>query len=492
MSDLTPILRENFPQWMAIRNDSASLGAQFLSAFGIELGELTDYIDMFFSERFIDTINIGEIDIIYKTETQEALLNEPVYGDGVQLERVTRLDQFYSRIDDIYITENTTVYCRKHYDNFTIGGIPHVLEIHHVWNAFDELGLLLGVTRKNGESNVEFKERILDVFRNPPSSTIPGLKTHLERALGKSVDIQPLYDIKPDAYGHITPDFASYIAELSRAVPFTWDTALWDDTYWNTVKDIAFDYLPHIYNPDLSMWKKEEFQSGIGDNDDLEVIMPSEEPDEQSFTYEVGLAGIVDRTETIHTEHKLKYKVYAKGQKASAKHDPINAKYSIMASEDVPFEYDVTGHKVYTRKFNDEFDGTYESNNIQIIPGNTISNPDQRKLRVYVDFKSINPAQTPTLHSIGVKWRDVNNTLQTITLSTAEELTYNDPPESTVYPVINTDLNSVMVDLNGDVVLGHSPYSRTYNTVNSWKDGILENVKSTHEGLVMILPTERI
>jgi hypothetical protein len=64
------------------------------------------------------------------------------------------------------------------------------LLIHHVWNFFDEFGLLLDTPRLYGEKNAPYKERILDVFRRPAGSHYQGLINGIARELGLIHEVQ--------------------------------------------------------------------------------------------------------------------------------------------------------------------------------------------------------------------------------------------------------------------------------------------------------------
>jgi len=55
---------------------------------------------------------------------------------------------------------------------------------HHVYNAFDEAGLLLGLPRLKDEQNPEYKQRLLDVFVHRANSTYTGLVNGITRELG--------------------------------------------------------------------------------------------------------------------------------------------------------------------------------------------------------------------------------------------------------------------------------------------------------------------
>jgi hypothetical protein len=258
--------------------------------------------------------------------------------------------------------------------------------------------------------------------------------------------------------------------------------------------DIGLDYLPHIYNPDTSMWANEDFQPGIGDNDDLLISPPTKESPEKTFNYKVGLSGTVDRSEEVYAEHELELRVHAEGQKIQQDKLPKKVYHTVVASEDVPFSYDVRAYKLYDRIHTESFSGTpdtYEVSNIDIVHGNKIMSANNRYLKVRIKLNTNDPTKTPKLRTLTINWKDTNDAPQTIILATSEDFTRNDEATSFDFPLINTDLNSCETTAENVVQIGKGDYSRYYDTMNSWKDGVRQNVKPTRAGLTMVLPQER-
>ncbi len=192
-SRFTEYMAALLPSWMAIRKDRQSIGQQFLNHFGLEFEEIQDYLDYCLDNLFITTADVDQIDAVYKAPLP--LGAEPgsylaVWGDGHPVELFDGLEDFYRAVGDAGIVdfERRCIYTRQFYDDFRISilGAEHklTLEPHHVWNVFDEFGLFLGLTRWPGEKNVDFKERILDVFRYPPNATRLGLCHAIARDLG--------------------------------------------------------------------------------------------------------------------------------------------------------------------------------------------------------------------------------------------------------------------------------------------------------------------
>jgi hypothetical protein len=58
---------------------------------------------------------------------------------------------------------------------------------HQVFNEFDRFGLLLGLSRIEGEKNSEYKQRLLDVLVHPANATHQGLIYGITRELGLEI-----------------------------------------------------------------------------------------------------------------------------------------------------------------------------------------------------------------------------------------------------------------------------------------------------------------
>lgn len=77
------------------------------------------------------------------------------------------------------------------------------------WNQFDELGLLVGITRLESEDNASFRRRIRDSYVHRANSTYQGMINGITRDLGlslfKAISINPKVDsngyfLAPDPY----------------------------------------------------------------------------------------------------------------------------------------------------------------------------------------------------------------------------------------------------------------------------------------------------
>lgn len=210
----TEKIRSMLPFWLQMKKQpNESIGLQFLNFFGLQFDDVKKILDYAYKQNKIMEMDEGFIDIVYK-----AIL--PTYFDinsikGAKSSNIvlTKSDSLYHffglgvnyGIDepihnpDYYFIdeEKKIVYVREAYDKNgerPYGQIDLILKngelyniettLHHVWNFFDEFGALLACPRLFGENNHDYKLRILDVFKNPASSTKIGLLNGIARELG--------------------------------------------------------------------------------------------------------------------------------------------------------------------------------------------------------------------------------------------------------------------------------------------------------------------
>lgn len=209
----TERIRTMLPFWFKIKkHPRETLGIDFLNVFGLQLDDIEKVLDYAQRQYYIDTADEHFVDIVYKVllpshyDTDEISM---VYTDTKSLDRVFSLFDFFQlekNIYDIYNekpstdfyildTTNKIIYVREPFDkdnentngkiNISYKGNKKVfpLQLHHVWNFFDEFGALVGCKRLYGEKNHSYKQRILDVFKNPANSTRYGLVNGIAREL---------------------------------------------------------------------------------------------------------------------------------------------------------------------------------------------------------------------------------------------------------------------------------------------------------------------
>ena len=213
---------QKLPSWFKMRRDPInSVGAQFLEVTGLEYDNMEFILNYAYEQSRIDKADLSQTDVVYKAQlpgTVSAGDTVKVTAESFLLQYTSILSEFFNlgsglepiiNYDNPYIVdyEERYAYVRKPYnpdsDNkygkvrvtvyrkgeLTPTSEPYFdeivsLKLHHVWNFFDEFGMLLNTQRLLGESNAEYKERILDVFKNVSNASRDGLFNGIAREVG--------------------------------------------------------------------------------------------------------------------------------------------------------------------------------------------------------------------------------------------------------------------------------------------------------------------
>lgn len=532
VSEFTQSMQSMLPQWMKMAKDPNSVGAKFLDVFGMEFEDVKQYLDFVSNNQYIDTADIGQIDITYKVpialpivldietiDTVSALKGEERHFFRV----VSTLREFYLGNEEhkaILDREAGVIYIRpsemlmaegplmKPVDVVEINGTPHYeYMLHHIWNAFDEFGLLLGVERLFGERNTEFKERILDVFKKPGNSTKTGLTNAISRELGIEPEQVTLNEFANKAFrgsllneedGSPTKKFLRYVDNINKIFGFTWDNMTWGDAYWRSIEEdqMGLEYLPHVWDASTEGWKDTDFQSGVGDGEELKVIAPKEESNVRNFKYSIGLRGRNSGLERIDPELGFKYKITAKGKILDEEYKPEVYKYTIVSAEIVMLHYLVKGMKDYITQIKVDFNPStpgyaYDdmaNPSMEIVKGTTNlskSDGEWKYHKLIFDLETNSNRLTPSLNSVTVKWRDINGVLKDFKLDTEADFTRND-----VY--VNTEMTDVAINPTGAVELGYGEFYHMIDTEGSFMGGApMATVEIMREGSIRLkLPKE--
>jgi hypothetical protein len=195
-SDFTQRMADEYPNWTKIRNDKTSTGQQFLNYFGIELETVRDYLKWIQEQKYISTADVHMYDWIKMYPLPSISMSDTitVWNEGKKVEVLETLREFFYNERNnggILDYQDMRFYIEKsqgplRFDivrNGTITSLTVEAMDFHIWNTFDEFGMLLGVKRLHLESNEDFKERILDVFRYPSGTHDLGLTHGIARDL---------------------------------------------------------------------------------------------------------------------------------------------------------------------------------------------------------------------------------------------------------------------------------------------------------------------
>ncbi|ECP9029757.1 low copy number virion structural protein [Campylobacter jejuni] len=203
-TELTQRMADEYPNWTKIRQSKASTGQLFLNYFGMELETVKDYLEWIREQKYIGTADLQALDWVKMYQlpevkpTDEIKLLQPfdsggtvIYTEMTVLESLKEF--FYNEYNQggIIDYQDMRLYCTKSYSDLKITitrdgeTTEHMITPldYHIWNSFDEFGMILGVKRLHLEQNEEFKERILDVFRYPSGTHDIGLTNGIAREL---------------------------------------------------------------------------------------------------------------------------------------------------------------------------------------------------------------------------------------------------------------------------------------------------------------------
>ncbi|MCR3758655.1 Low copy number virion structural protein [Clostridium felsineum] len=218
IKDYTQKIISALPYWFEIRKyPEKAIGAKFLEVFGIELQEVFDILDYAYKQTRIDTADMDFTNIVYKTVLPYNVNSNNVTcvrSKDTVLAKVGSIGKFFGinsndlsypelYENNVYFIDDSKniLYVKHNYDALKSNEAGFIqvlctdksytlpLSIYKVWNFFDEFGLLLDCPRLYGETNAEYKMRILDVFKNPAGSNKEGLMNAIARELNMRKEI---------------------------------------------------------------------------------------------------------------------------------------------------------------------------------------------------------------------------------------------------------------------------------------------------------------
>jgi hypothetical protein len=381
------------------------------------------------------------------------------------------------------------------------GGITlYDLTIHHIWNVFDEFGLLLGLPRLFKESNNDYRIRLRRVFSKRGGPTKEGLENSVGFLLGiDGVEINELCDVafrnsllNPD--GSASDTLKKYARIVNDQISNTWDHMSWDRAYWKALKDsdLGFEYLPHVWDASISGWDSNDFQSGIGSGLDLFVKAPLRQEDIQDFDYYIGGRAIVNSDGIRYPDHYFDYRVVARGKVIDVGSLIEHIKYTIVSAENFDlgqtFEnatIKVNGTCKYQQFPIIEWDTGTMDNSLERVSSNKIMSPSEMGtdpvlqmnfIKITVTLEN-NVNDTPILSSLTVGWKDTSDVEHSITLDDQTDFEMNDNVEViSASPLVHTARYNVTTD-TGCVELAHGEFQQVIDTDADWRNGTLNNLK---------------
>jgi hypothetical protein len=335
-----------FPSWTKMYSDSLEKATPSLAlpdtvagkVVNALLGEDLDQVEMFLSKIDLDS-HIGTADknqiawIYVSTSVRPGFIK--IVGDGVELSRV---DSYYEllnlRFQDYtfyYDFVNQRVYTIRPFTNLYADAVKLEQIYIQNYNSFDELGAKVGLQRLYLESNSNFKARIIDVYKNPPSADVNGLKLALRRELdiwraygatpsynylGATPEILEISDLQSstpyvDAEGNPTSTFYNFVEDINKRFPSNYGYARWEESYWDYAgtKQEGVSSIPQV--ADVATVDSEYYQAGIGDFDDAKILLEKIDESINTFSFGLKLNGLKSTTtELAYEPLKIAYDTY--------------------------------------------------------------------------------------------------------------------------------------------------------------------------------------
>ena len=365
MFDYSSMLKraiEFFPIWSDIRKRSSkSIGGMLVSSALDETLELEQAIQKYKDFYFLNKYQDKEDDIIaYVYAANVSLLDNldevSIVYDNQELSLTLNIDEFYNNKELSYY-ENGLIYIHEEKYKNEIKQIKIYVEEHyysyqlerkHVWNIFDEFACFVGLERHVNESNTSLKNRILFSTKNMGNNSEQGLKNAIMTELigifpEISSDEIEISKVTPESLMKPYKEFNTLLDMLSSMNRDVLKDKRWDLDKWSyDFKSIEF--LDNVWDEVI-----EEYQNGIGSDDDLQVVIAD---NEKTTDAEITLYN----KSTIKLDKYVANKQINKNIKFKLKRfenilNPVNVKYAIKASEAV----DITNENIEL--------SVYENNN---------------------------------------------------------------------------------------------------------------------------------
>lgn len=389
----TRILLDKFPQWTQMHEDSKSsigtdpnefpyefpftlynlidqdievaqtesVGGSFLNAIAGEwLEDLRRELSYREFQKYIDTVDLDQMAWAYRAELEDLFVYS-VEGDGTELTRAADAREFreskdeptcYIDFDEGYILVNQL------YNTFKVNGVSLELELFHVWNYLDEVGLFVDLDRLPAEDNESYQTRIKDVYINRGGVGVESLKLALRRELNiwkaygatpnssyagatptilsfEDIENDPLY-FDPD--GMPTKKFVEFAQDLAKQFPTTWGHFIWDRALWDVAgrDNQGYGVLPYRY--DATPVDDAYVQSGVGDGNDLFVFEPSTITGPRDFTAKLKVRGRKRSTRTEYPPVTFSCSVFGYGDFSYWDHPAKSVWYTLEVELKNPLE----------------------------------------------------------------------------------------------------------------------------------------------------------
>lgn len=335
VEDILKSMKKHFPRWMDIRRKHSSTGSLLLESISEEIADIQEAIEDYKKDFFIDNYINKEDDILaflFKATVGQVDINNIILINP-DIEIVEDENYFYENEKSCYYSDGI-LYFKEDFKEiqYAINGYKSTaaLEKMHVWNVFDEFAAFVGLKRFQWETNKELVNRILAKSNRIINSSENGLK---EALIANLINLDPnlskdeilIERPTPENLMYYYDEFNTLLDHLNEVNRDIYKNKKWDIDTWNFDKK-CIDYIPHAWDVALNY-----YTNGIGDNDDLKVVLIDNDSstDVTINVYKKTIDAINSyiKNHNIQEDFEIKLKKYSNDLK------PENVRYSITASE---------------------------------------------------------------------------------------------------------------------------------------------------------------
>lgn len=460
-----------FPRWMDIRKRyKTSTGGKMLASIVEELQETEKALDEYKKYYFLDTYEGHEDEVVafaFKANVGNIKELSLFKILNPEIEVTTNLDYFLNNTDKFYYEEGY-IYARTEYiEENKIDSLEYryddyenkaAFKLSHVWNIFDEFACFCNIQRQENETNSQLVKRILYHNKNLPNATSQGLKDAIvSELLTKCPDIST-DDIQ---VGTVTPEnllepyknFSSLLDKLSEVNRDVYKDKRWDLDYW-TYDFKSIDYMQHKWDATVK-----EFMNGIGNGDDLEVLIADANAttDVDIFLYDQSEEKLNAYVHDKKIPKKIKFQL-------KKYNDILNANkvsYKIKASEAI----EITNEDIELTAFDES--KKIEERNIQDLYkiGSGITTTDNSKI-VNNNYYRVEIAPNNYSHSIEISKCAV---------------LYKNKKTGVITKTTNLMKQAPGFVLNAEGVLVNTSMKKGISTINDFNS--YQNLINTEEGI---------
>lgn len=346
ISSTTKKILSRFPSWMKLFEDSIdnatpelqlpeTTAGKFINALVVDNPEnFEKQVNLYQLDRAITTADVNQTDWIYVCFDVPASISK-VLGDGVVLSRVDSIVDLYdSLVDDYcyyYSAVDRQIILKKLFATLTADNLVYEQVPTLKWNWFDEYGARVGLKRLYLETNANFKNRILDVYKNPPGTTSEAVKKTLRRELdlwtafgttpdsnylGATPEILEIQDIENSTPyfgfdGNSTDQFRKFVKDLNEKYPVNLGYVKWGEGFWDYAGEDQSGVGRVTASYDGSTPLGDYYQPGVGDINDALLLV--REPTGAEVDVNTSFKAIGSRyigTENVYSPIKVDYVYY--------------------------------------------------------------------------------------------------------------------------------------------------------------------------------------